>query len=71
MQYYSFRIDDQVLLKRCDAIDQKLEEILDIVRPKVEKAWGPANSEEELLALAEKPDVVSLFVKFLFDLSCC
>ena len=59
MHFHETSIDDQVLYARLDAMDTKLDKIMDFVRPKVEKAWGPANSDEELGALAEKPDIVS------------
>ena len=52
---------------RLAAMEKKLDEIMDLVRPKVEKAWGPAKSDEELVALSEKPDVVRLFLSYLVD----
>ena len=71
LRYYIFiiyRIDDQVVHARLAAMEKKLDEIMDLVRPKVETAcWGPAKSDEELVALSEKPDVVRLFLSYLVD----
>ena len=65
--FINYRIDDQVVHARLAAMEKKLDEIMDLVRPKVEKAWGPAKSDEELVALSEKPDVVRLFLSYLVD----